>query len=307
MVLGRNVALLLLLACFLSAPLLADEETPAEQQDQVISQESTIRKIGYNVGDIARQKVVVVVPAEYRLDPNSLPVMGKGSGQFELRATRMDTSMTREGRRYDFEFDWQIFQVLPEVKPYLLMPLNLQFRHGDRVLEAHIDRPSVMVSSFLPLAMGADDLILQADIAAPIRETRQLTRGFALALAVLLISIVYFAWYFDWLRMGWHDPRPFRKACRQIRNISKSDSPAQQSQAAMRILRRAFDASAETALSIETLDRLFAHKSQLIPLRNEIEAFYMESERAFFSGDRQAEDVRALGRFGRKLRALETT
>lgn len=296
----RFLFIVLLLGCGLAS---AD---PATDQDGIISQKSEMRSVGYNVGDVAEQHVEIIIPRGYRLDESTLPVGGKNSGKFELRSTRVHSQDEGAVTRYTLVFDWQIFQVLPEVKPYPLMPLDLQFRRHDRVLDVHVDAPRVMVATFMPLILKKEDRAMQGDVATTARPTAVLERAMLAAATVLLLTIVYFCWYFDWLRLGWRAPRPFRRACRQIRRIARTESPERQSMQAMRLLRHAFDATAGVALSGESLVRLFERSPRMLPLRQEIERFYCESERAFFSGASRADSIAELLRFGRRLRALET-
>ncbi|CAG0997755.1 mxaA protein [Methylophilaceae bacterium] len=295
---------LLLAFLVLSAPMRGAAE--GQEADAAVSRKSEIRSIGYSVGDLAQQKVVVHTPRGYRLDESSLPVIGKTSGYVELRNARWESQDEKMTTRHDLTLDWQIFQVLPEVRPYALRPLALQFRRGEELLAVHVDAPSVMVSSFLPVVMKPAYMAPQADIAAALRQVRNLQSGVIAALCGLLLSTIYFAWRFDWLRLGRSARRPFRRACREIRSMRKTGSMVEQSLAAMRILRRACDASAGVTLSMESLHVLFRRNPWLMPLRVEVEGFYDESERVFFAGSTHVPSLDQLSALGRRLRALET-
>lgn len=268
---------------------------------------STMREIGYNVGDVARQTITVETPPGYRFDPASLPNIGKTSGVIELRDASWQFEDMKSLTRHTLVLDWQIFQVLQEVRSYPLMPLRLQFRHKDKVMHVELKPASVVVSSLLPTRMDAGRLQHLPDMEPQPRTTTGMLWGLLVSAPVALLTMIYFAWYFDWLQLGQRWNRPYRVACREmraIRNKSK-DENAQQLQAAMKSLRQACDVHAGAALSRERLHLLFERHPWILPLRPELEQLYADSDRLFFAGEAETADFERLYRLGRKLRALE--
>ena len=55
---------------------------------QNVSVQSTMQEIGYQVGDVARQTIVIRTPRGYELDEASLPNIGKSAVSLELRSER---------------------------------------------------------------------------------------------------------------------------------------------------------------------------------------------------------------------------
>jgi len=74
----------------------------------------------------------------------------------------------------------------------------------------------------------------------------------------------------------------------------------------MKSLRQAGDASTGTALSRERLHLLFERNPWMLPLRQELEQLYADSDRLFFAGEAETADFERLYQLSRKLRALES-
>ncbi|MDP2247113.1 MAG: hypothetical protein Q8J65_03205, partial [Nitrosomonadales bacterium] len=209
--------------------------------------------------------------------------------------------------RYVFELDWQVFQVLQEIKPYPLKPLNLQFRLDDQVLHATLDPGHVIVSSVLPTFLKGKHLELLPDVEARPRQTLIMKSSLIIGFLLSLASIAYFSWYFDWWHFRTNSSKPFRIASREIRAIQKNNStPQDQLLASMKSLRRASDMSVGFALSKERLDVLFERNPWLEPMQSDIKKFYADSETLFFAGAPTLIELKQLYQLSLKLRALES-
>ena len=284
-------------------------ETSAEQalSQKAVTIKSEIREIGYSVGDVARQTIIVETPPGYRFDPASLPSIGKTSGVIELRDAQWQFEDMRTMTRHTLVLDWQIFQVLQEVRAYPLMPLRLLFRLEGKVMDAELIPASVIVSSLLPARMDAGHLQHMPDVEPQPRATAGMKWKLLVAMLVLLATTTYFCWYFDWLQLGRRWSRPYRIACREMRAIRKNKGESrEQLQAAMKSLRQAGDASTGTVLSRERLHLLFERNPWMLPLRKDLEQLYADSDRLFFAGEVETTDFERLYQLSRKLRALES-
>lgn len=277
------------------------------KQEGEISVQSELREIGYSVGDIARQTIVVNTPEGYRFEESSLPTMGRTSDFIELRDAKWEFKDTKSGTRHVFILDWQVFQVLQEIKAYPLKPLNLQFRKDEKFVHAVLDPGRIIISSLLPTALSAERLKSLPDIEAIPRSTLGLKSGLFASLFLLLVSMAYFAWYLDWLNIRSASSRPFTIASREIRAIRKNkDSERIRLMASMKTLRRASDMTAGVALSRERLGLLFERNPWLVSLQSDIEEFYSDSETLFFAGVANTADMEHLYKLSLKLRALES-
>ncbi len=292
--------------CFLASVANTSYAT-ADQPAGEISVRSEMREVAYSVGDVATQTIIVDIPKGYRFEQSSLPTIGKTSDFIELQDARWQFEDTKNSTRYVFVLDWQIFQVLQEVRAYPLRQLDLKFRLDDKLIHVKPDSHHVIVSTVLPTTLKPERLKNLPDVEAKPRPTLKLKWGLLVSLLILIASITYFSWYFDWLQLRSKSSRPFRLACREMRAIRKSKNSNQERLlAAMKTLRRAGDVSAGFALSKERLDLLFERNPWLGPLRSDIEKFYSDSERLFFAGTPNAMDLQQLYKLGLKLRALES-
>ena len=279
----------------------------------VVKMQSNLVEIGYQIGDIAHQTVIVQTPKGYSLDAASLPALGKSAAYMELRDVKWQTQTVGNMAQHTLAFDWQIFRVMQEIRAYSLKPLDLKFRGknaSDHVLTVHVNAAKVMVASVLPTLMDAAHTQPLADAVPALRNTRPMFIILCLSIIGLLCSSLYFAWRFDWLPAKltayFAAPRPFKRAYREIKSLQKTGDATDQITDAMRRLRQACDATAGATLSTERVAILFERNAKLLPKRTEIEHFYAESERSFFAGTESGFNLKQLVQLSHQLMVLES-
>lgn len=284
---------LLVMLSIISLPAIAADPKSASVEPNVTVQ---MQEIGYQVGDVARQTIIVRTPKGYVFDQASLPNIGKSTSSIELRYAQWSAQNAGNKTEHTLILDWQIFRVMQETRSYPLKPLTLNFNLNDKKLAVQVKPSQILVASILPSAMkklteemNAELLKPKADVAPQARNTQILIKTLIIALLGLLFSTVYFAWRFDWLPAKlialFSPPLPFRRAYRTIQSLHKISDPTIQLIEAMRALRCAFDANVGATLSLERVSLLFKNNAQFTAKRTEIESFYNASERAFFAGD----------------------
>ena len=254
MKLPNILSVLMMLLSTIGLPANASDTKPVVPV-QVESVQSTMQEIGYQVGDVARQTIVIRTPKGYKLDEASLPNIGKSAVSIELRDAQWSAQNTGNETVHTLILDWQIFRVMQETRAYPLKPLDLQFILADKKLAVHVKPGQVFVASVLPTAMkkltaemNAEQLKPKADVLPQARNTQALIKALIMAFFGLLISSLYFAWQFDWLPARltalFSSPKPFRHAYRDIQALQKTGDASKQLSQAMRALRRACDATA---------------------------------------------------------------
>jgi hypothetical protein len=285
----------------------------APERNMSIQVQSNVIEVGYQVGDVAHQTVIIHTPKNYVLDESSLPAQGKGAAYMELRKAQWQTQATGNTSQHKLELDWQIFRVMQETRAYSLKPLDLQFRPkvaSDKVLTVHVNAARVVVASVLPTAMDAAHTKPLSDATPSLRNTHPMVVTLWLSFIGLLLSSLYIAWRFDWLPEKltalFAEPKPFKRAYREIKVLEKHGDVANQISSAMRSLRRACDFTAGATLSVERLATLFERNGNLIPKRTEIEHFYAESERSFFAGSESTLSLKQLMQLSHQLMVLES-
>ncbi|WP_036299781.1 hypothetical protein [Methylotenera sp. L2L1] len=278
-----------------------------EQQGRAVLVKSSVDELGYRVGDIARQSVEVITPKGYRLDETSIPALGKGAANIELRHANWEHRDFANNTHHFITLEWQVFRVMQEARYYALRPLHLQFKQEKKSISIDIKPAHVLISSVLPSQMNKDTMLLRTDIKPQLHDISIYLAMLALASFTFLLTLVYFTWHFDWFHLRVRKIQPFRRACREIKKLSNANS-AQTANAfkAMRILRSAFDESAELTLTIERLSLLYQHCPWLISMQQNIEHFYLTSELAFFAGDQPKLSLIQLKKLSHQLMRLES-
>ncbi|NOT66766.1 MAG: hypothetical protein HOP04_00220 [Methylophilaceae bacterium] len=275
--------------------------------EEAVKVQTQIRQVGYTLGDIARQTVLVTAPLGYKLDESSLPAKGKVGGNIELKDVRWQAHTAGALMRHQLVLDWQVFRVMLQTRAFPLRPLELQFRRDGKRLNVQVAASQVLVSSILPTAMEPEYMQPRADIAPANRQTSNVVWGLIAALCGLLISAAYFAWAFDWLGARIRARLPFRIAYREIRAISRSGMTSEtELKLAVRLLRRAFDKALGVAMTQEQLPHFFAKSAHLQTLHPEISVFYAESERLFFAGGVTELTLDQVSKLSRRLMLQET-
>lgn len=300
----------LLFICVTSFAYASDTQnkvTNVALEDRAILVSSSVETLGYRVGDIAHQTIEVITPKGYRLDQASIPAIGKGVANIELRHADWKQNDVAESTRHSIRIEWQIFRVMQEARYYALRPLHLQFKRKSHSIALDIKPAQVLVTSVLPSQMNKETMSLRADIKPKQHNLSIYLTTLELAFFTFLLSLVYFGWHFDWLHLRIRKRQPFRQAYREIKKLSKANSAQVVSASkAMRVLRGAFDAGAEISLTIERLSLLYRKCPWLVPKQQEIEHFYLVSELTFFAGEQPRLSLMQLKKLSHQLMRLES-
>ncbi len=285
-----------LISCWL---MLLSINALADNQVEVASQ---LREVGYMIGDRVHQTITVKTPEGYVLDAGSLPTRDTG-GNVELHEASWHTVKTVEGMQHVLLLEWQIFRAMREVRPLPLRPLELVFRRDESVLHVPLPASRVVVSPLLPTTLDRTQVIPRADVTPVQWPLQPLLLSLGLSLLGLILCLMYFGWRYGWLNAACIRQTPLRVAWKKIRRQHKHEA---ESSEFMLLIRRALDETAGCAISRERLADLFQRCHWLLPIKNEIAAFYIASDRTFFAGASSEMSPRALRQFARKLAMLES-
>lgn len=291
--------------------------TQTNTPNERVNLQATMQEIGYQVGDVARQTIVIRTPKGYAFDSASLPNIGKSAVSIELRHAKWSAKNKGNETVHTLMLDWQIFRVMQETRAYPLKALDLQFTLADKKLTAHVKPAKMLVASVLPsdmkkatAEMNAAQLAPRADVMPKARNTQTILNTLLAALLGLLVAGVYFSWRFDWLPTWFTalftQPKPFRRAYREIKGLAKTETGTLQLYHAMRALRRACDATTGYTLSAERVALLFNANHQFSANKADIEHFYVASERAFFAGETGDLNMKKLKQLCRALMLIES-
>ena len=289
---------------------IASQTGSNSQSKNKLKVSTQLRELGYSIGDIADQTLTITTPLGYVFDKGSLPVIGANSSPAELVsvAVKEKDVKGKDGQastQHTVHLRWQHFRSTPEIRYYPLKPLNLKFSHENKkTLAITIAAGQILVAPTIPTVISGDAYKnLRPDVKP---EKRDLTQHFiwlGLLLTLAAACLAYLAWYFDWFNYQSARLRPFRKAYREIRQLSQQENSLL---SAMRALRRGFDGVAGSAISAEKLSALFHAKNWLTPAKKDIESFFADSERVFFAGQQSTLTFQQLRKLSQQLMQLES-
>ncbi len=245
------------------------------------------RGYGYVVGDLVQRRATIALDPGRTIATTSLPRPGRLNTWLELR--RIDAKPVREGVELDV-----VYQIVnaPEKVITIVLPAIALKTAGDtgpgvegEVIE--ISAWPITVSPLTPdfVLARAGLEAMQPDVMPQPEPLRPI--ALRLALWVLLLTIV------GYLLAARRDPRlafwrrnaPFRDALADLHRLARRGSSATTDleREALARLHHAFNASAGCALFADRLSPLYAARPGLRELAPQVQAFYAESRRVFFS------------------------
>lgn len=279
----------------------------SSQADVKLKVSSQLRELGYTIGDIAEQTLTITTPLGYVFDKGSLPTIGANSSPVELLSVDVKEKDSQQTTQHIVHLRWQHFRSMPEIRYYPLKPLNLKFPHENKKpLSINISAGQILVAPLIPTVISGDAYKnLRPDVKPVQKNLTQHLLLFALFASCAAACLAYLAWYFDWFNWRIGHLKPFRKAYREIRQLSNQDQDTHLL-IAIRALRRGFDGVADSAVSAEKLPLIFNTQAWLTPARKEIEAFFADSEHVFFAGKQSTQTLQQLRKLSQRLMQLES-
>lgn len=293
---ARRCATALALAVACAAPLVLKDARAAD----VLWQSSDPRAYGHQLGDLVTRDIDIELPPGVALIDESLPQPSRANRFFDLRAIERSQPGPNRERLH---LTWQVIGVREAAAFVDLPPLRLRLRGPDGEQPLFIDGRRIAVA---PVAPPDAEPELMDDVAPQFIDTRP-ARTQTLA-ALGLFALMAAAWLFWRYALPWLMPqrRPFAIAWRELRRQRRRG--ATPLAAACATLHAAFNRSAGRTLLADGLpDFLHAHPAYAAA-RDDIAAFFAESERLLFAGRAPADPAAAesaLLALCRRLRDIE--
>lgn len=251
------------------------------------------RASGYFVGDVAVQRILLDTPAG-RYQPDELPGSVRVSAWFERHAVRIER---HDGRRW-LAVDYLIVNAPRSVTEVKLPGWALDANNSTVAL-------SVPQATLQIAPMIAHDPLrtprigdLRPDQSALTIATAPLRWRVVFWSAALLATLGAWLGWLMWRNAQAARTQPFARAARALRGLS-GDSPQ-----AWAILHRAFDATAQRVVQLDSLPILLARAPHFEAMRPSIEHFYRQSGERFFGSGVVGESV-SVHRLCRELRLVE--
>jgi mxaA protein len=251
------------------------------------------RAFGYQVGDTVERRVTVHAGAGWALDANSLPKAGARGGALELRRVAATAHAEGDGRRHEFDLQYQVFISPPAVRTFEIPAFRLRFNGPQRSEEVRVEAWPVTVAPLVPVEVSPRRGLgeLRPDHAPPLIDDRTLRLRLlwiAAAALVALGTLAVIHWGPPWRAAR---NRPFGRAWRQLRDLPPT-APGAQWRAACKTVHEALNRSAGEVLFESGLERFIAAHPAFTALRDDLARFLRLSRGEFFGeAEREAGDA----------------
>lgn len=281
--------LILIHGIVLSTAVIAAENLSTSGNPPVyVSEINPERDVGYYVGDILQRTLTLRVEKPYQLLETSLPLVGnekKYRGQkqgIEIHSARMKKSEQADFNIYTLDLSYQIFTSNVVAKPSALPAEYVKFGGNGRVFAVRLPSWNFRISPlavFGSVKLEQDMSQFRGPLLLDSQPHRQALWALLATLGVALAGLLYILGNRAWLpRMG----GPFARASRDLRKLPATDRGLQQ--ALMRV-HQAFNTSHGS--SVFATQEFLAAKPGFVPLREEIERFFLLSRAVFFDESAQ--------------------
>ena len=258
--------------------------TPARAADIDVAVKNP-RAYGHVVGDRLTRGVRFTLPDGYRLERTSLPGQGKLNYWLDLVALAFDAPDERGGR-VEATFVYQLFYAPLQAGRRELPSFTVRaVGPDDDVIEARVPGFAFTMSPLIELQSEAefgsqDNGIMLPDERPGLRDVAAPRRTALISVVIAWVAVLAWAWISD--RLPGYKRGPFALAAARLKRLRRGTEPATPS--ALRVLHRAFDATAGRAVFAEDLDGFVAAHPAFADLRDEIDTFFAFSRRFFFVG-----------------------
>lgn len=246
------------------------------------------RAVGYTLGDRVPRSVVLRVNRDWQLQTAALPTPGPQTYWLELRALDVHERLEGEARVYRIDLDYQTFYAPIQALERSLPAFEVTVRRGEQTAHARVPPLRFTMSPLreVRLSGGGEErtpAALRPDIEPGPRPLRPALAALAGALAATAAFALALAWHYARWPFAHRPARPFAQAAYRLRR------PLPDYRDALRIVHRAFDATAGRRVLAEDAAALIDAQPRYAALAADIARFFAASRQAFFgSGDREA-------------------
>lgn len=245
------------------------------------------RTIGWTVGDVIPFEIEMLVDADWRLETASLPQPGQRQYWLELRGIEHVSRLDGPVRRHRVRLLYQTFYVPIEARNLVLPGLRVEFTGPAPATAVEVPGWTFTMSPLRELTLGGGDglmNVLRADAPAARLSEREAWSRLAVALSGCVLLALVLAWHYGAGPFATRRARPFAQAARRLRRLGRSgmhpaDAPYREG---MRLLHRAFDATAGARVLATDLETFVTRHPAFAGLREDIARFFQSSRAEFF-------------------------
>ncbi len=236
------------------------------------------RTFGYQIGDKFHRTIELQLRAPYRLARKSLPTAGRLTEWLASETPEVVEHTVAQATRYHIDLTYQVVNISPDETDIAVPHLDLLYSDGRETLKALVPATRITVT----VLRRSDQQTLQPDqVPLPI-----VTRRWPLALygSIVMVALSGLAWL-QWGLPSRSHARPFRVACRQLRQLRGREWDEDSYHKALQAIHEAFNATAGKTLFADRLTAFFAEHRKFAALQRPISDFFMHSRQFFFNAD----------------------
>ncbi|MCJ2047669.1 nonribosomal peptide synthetase MxaA [Methylobacterium sp. J-078] len=255
----------------------------------------TPRPFGYFLGDLVHADIDLVVEPGFRLQAASLPKPGALTYWLDLRDLDATSAVDGDAQRVRLALTYQTFYAALDARALEIPGFTVTFvsesDHGATTLKAEVPAWSFNVSPLREVQPPARDdprAYMRPDGQVGPGDPRPLLLGAAGSAALALAASVALARDRAWWPFRVRAGRPFGRAARRIRALSRRPDPTPHHRDALLALHHALDAAAGRRLLADDLgDFLQAHPAYAAE-GSSLARFFEASRRTFFGSGPEA-------------------
>ncbi len=269
--------IVLLLLCLTSAARAAIRDVEVEQP----------RTFGYVVGDVFKHRIQITLDDPWKLKLDSLPKNGRTGIWLERQVSQFTEQRISGGTRYQFNFDYQIFNTAKQSVEVFTPQIELSVVNGDKQIPVFIQQWGFTVAPVTRdnVHQSIDYLQLQPVLKPVRRKTDFAYALLAAGSAGLLFSLAVLGYIFGKLPGIKRTQGPFARTLGQLKVLQKKSHEPKNYQQALRQIHRAFNETAGRVVLSEDLEQFFIEQPRLATLREPIEQLFKRSRNLFFESE----------------------
>lgn len=271
---------------------------------KIISVSNPSQSHNVQVGDVLTRKIVLEVKPPYQLSQETLPLKGTRNNDIELSQISIQQSTSKEGVRYNIDLRYQVFSAAFVPSVLQLPAEKFAITGGPKALSVNLPAWKFWFSPLVPKGMTKAKENMHAQF-KPTQIDLELHQNklvvFASLLIVGLLGLVYINADQCWLPLM---NGAFAKAHRKMKKLPKNTEGEKQ---ALSYLHQAFNQLHGGNLFANELNGFFSKRPAFVKLRQEIEAFFEQSNQVLFSQKTQSSEqlIADLMALSRRLRDCE--
>lgn len=244
------------------------------------------RAFAYHIGDTLQRSIRLQLRKPYQLETELLPKR-KRMGRWVLVISSSYRTVEHEAfTQYDIDLQYQIVNMIPELKEVILPRHYLVYKNSD---EENSANPEGKLSrlEIPPYKIGVSSVISQEG--EPIQVDKkpgllnQTFNSILLYASLLIVTLICLA------LLLWGLPfnsriQPFAEALQSLKAIKNQLLDEQGYENALKIIHKAFNVTAGKTLFIENIDNFLELYPRYSPLHSDIVHFFDQSNQYFYKG-----------------------